>query len=162
MEKPELPGNDLMLEFDFQNQFNGLSPETASLLDACRINTLSADMPLSWIGEIESLLMKDDEEDVAIEPSQEVVDHFFADLLVDSVMGGSSRVIHSSSDKDQTQSSQVTRQTQFGDQSHHCRPRMKRKCEEEETVTVALTSNGHDDGSGRGYEGYAFKDDPEL
>ncbi|KAF7849471.1 hypothetical protein BT93_L0756 [Corymbia citriodora subsp. variegata] len=188
MENLELPGNDLRLEFDFQSQLDGLSPETANLLDASSVDTSPADTLSSWIDEIESHLMKEDEEDVAIEPIQENVDCFFTDMLTDSAEGGLSQLIRGSSDKDQTQTSQVTRRTQFGDQSPHCHPGMKRKWEGEETETAAPTSNSRDDGLGRGYEVFlsfkgldtrltiadclyeamihagihAFKDDPEL
>ncbi|KAF8014982.1 hypothetical protein BT93_H0700 [Corymbia citriodora subsp. variegata] len=104
MENPDLPGDDLVSEFDFQSLFDESSPDAASLLDASDVNASSPGSLSSWIGEIESMLMKDDEEVVAVEPSQEVFDRFFADLLVNSSDGGPAEATEAASDKESNSS----------------------------------------------------------
>ncbi|XP_010063178.2 bZIP transcription factor 60 [Eucalyptus grandis] len=104
MENPDLPGDDLALEFDFQSLFDELSPDAAGLLDASDVDASSPGSLSSWIGEIEGMLMKDDEEAVAVEPSQEVFDRFFAGLLVDSPEGGPAEATDGASDKESNSS----------------------------------------------------------
>lgn len=107
MENLGLPGDDSVSEFDFQSLFDESSPDAASLLDAGDVDASAPGSLSWWIGEIEGMLMEDeDEEAVAavVGPSPEVFDRFFADLLVDSPEGGPAEVAvtDGASDKEST------------------------------------------------------------
>lgn len=89
MEDLEFPGDeDIIGRINFDNFFDELA-ESANLfsMDDSSANTLSnpsQDSVSSWIGEIETLLMKDDDEGaVAVKPNMELCDSFLAGILVD-------------------------------------------------------------------------------
>ncbi|KAI6690699.1 hypothetical protein NL676_027527 [Syzygium grande] len=96
MENLGLPGDDSVSEFDFHRPFDESSPDAASLLDAGDVDASPPGSLSWWIGEIEGMLMEDEDEEAvaaaAVGPSPEVFDRFFADLLVDSPEGGPAEV----------------------------------------------------------------------
>ncbi|KAF8022462.1 hypothetical protein BT93_F0084 [Corymbia citriodora subsp. variegata] len=89
--------DDVMAHIDLDCFFGDL-PEAGDLLGACpsssTTSTSSPDSGLSWIDEIENILMKDDEDGGGIraDSSQEFCDRFLADLLVDSPVDGSGEI----------------------------------------------------------------------
>lgn len=99
MEVLEFPADDLTSQMDLEAFFND-SPDDTGLLGTDAFNTSSRDWEALSIGEIEDILMKDDEGAVALGAGKEVPDSFFAELLVDSPLGGSGEVVDGSSDKD--------------------------------------------------------------
>ncbi|KAI3424042.1 BZIP domain-containing protein [Psidium guajava] len=102
--------DDVMSHIDLDCFFDDL-PEAGDVLGACSLtNTSSPDSGLSWIGEIENILMKDDEGDgvaggIRAESSQEFCDGFLADVLVDSPGDGCGEIVDVSSDKEEPGSS---------------------------------------------------------
>ncbi|XP_030527273.1 bZIP transcription factor 60-like [Rhodamnia argentea] len=102
--------DDVMSHIDLDLFFDDL-PEAGDVLGACSsTNTSSPDSGLSWMDEIENILMKDDEGDgvgggMRAESSQEFCDGFLADVLVDSPGDGCGEIVDVSSDKEEPGSS---------------------------------------------------------
>lgn len=99
MEALEFQEDGITSRIDLDTFFN-YSPGDPSLLGGDAFGACPSDWASLSIEEIEDILMKDDENTVAIETGNEVSDSFFAGLLVDSPSGGSGEVVDGSSDKD--------------------------------------------------------------
>jgi hypothetical protein len=97
MEDPDFPEDeDFIGRIDWGSLFDELPEGTNSLFpiespvltDSSSAEALSNPSPgpvSSWIGEIETILMKDDDDEkVSAEPSKEFCDNFLADVLLDS------------------------------------------------------------------------------
>ncbi|KAE8057461.1 hypothetical protein FH972_014151 [Carpinus fangiana] len=95
MEDPEfLENEDVIGRIDweslFQEGMNSLfpveSPVLTDSLSAEDLSNPSAGPVSSWIGEIETILMKDDDDDekVVVEPTKEFCDSFLEEVLLDS------------------------------------------------------------------------------
>ncbi|KAL3729479.1 hypothetical protein ACJRO7_026579 [Eucalyptus globulus] len=73
--------------------------------------SLSPDSGLSWLDEIENILMKNDKDGgvvgggIGVDSSQEFCDRFLTDVLVDSPGDGSAEIADGSGDKDEPGSS---------------------------------------------------------
>jgi len=94
MEDPEfLENEDVIGRIDWESLFpegvNSLfpveSPVLTDSLSAEDLSNPSAGPVSSWIGEIETILMKDDDDEkVAVEPTKEFCDSFLEEVLLDS------------------------------------------------------------------------------
>ncbi|KDP36730.1 hypothetical protein JCGZ_08021 [Jatropha curcas] len=93
---------DDLEQLDWDNLFTGLPDGLPSLPTKSPppidVFNSSPDSVSSWIGQLENVLMEDDD-DWAAEPSLQISENFFADILVDSPPG-SAEVADASTDKD--------------------------------------------------------------
>ncbi|KAJ9166991.1 hypothetical protein P3X46_021678 [Hevea brasiliensis] len=120
MEDTEFQDDDILRKFNFddlgqldwENLFTGLSnasppllPESSSPAHFCNS---SPDPLSSWMGQLENILMKDDDYSVAVEPIQQFSNEFLADILVDSPPVVSAEVVDAATDKDSSASDNGT------------------------------------------------------
>uniref|UniRef100_A0A2C9TZE2 BZIP domain-containing protein n=1 Tax=Manihot esculenta TaxID=3983 RepID=A0A2C9TZE2_MANES len=116
MEDPEFQEDDILLKLDFDdlgrldwdNLFTGLPEASPPSLQAssspANFCNSSPDSVSSWIGQLENILMKDDDNSVAVEPTQQLSNDFLADILVDSPPAVSAEVVDAATNRDSSAS----------------------------------------------------------